>query len=294
MLRLCVFLIFWFSSSVATSSAEIVHSVRYGHDWVDIKGKINLGDDVKFKNLILELARKGVAVSGVGVFSPGGAVYPSLRIGRYIRTLYLGTWAPIEHVPSPFNMNVEFWTRVYQTRYCIMDEKTGMDPKRGMNFNMVTKQCDPNCVCASACFLIWAAGAGTNQVSRNEVPGAMKQRLGIDIHRPYFDPKEYALWPVEDARGRYETIQKVVGGYLRDMEVPETIVRRMFSIPSNQVSRLTHEEALLMNERSLLPPYLDEMYVAKCGEDHEKCGKKFGAEIYFQQIRELEKMDKAQ
>lgn len=277
--------------AVPAPSAEIVHSVRFKHDWVDIKGRINLGDDVKFKNTILALYRKGIEVTGVGVYSPGGAVYPSIKIGRYIRTMYMGTWAPVEYLPMPFNMNVDFWTRVYQTRYCILDEKTGMDPSRGMNFNRVTKQGDPNCVCASACFLIWAAGAGTNQVSRNEVPGAMKQRLAIDIHRPYFDPKEYALWPQQDARARYEAQQSFVETYLREMDVPESIIRRMFSIASNQLSRLTHEEALLMNERSLWPPYLDELYVAKCGEDHEVCGKRFSSQMYSERIRELEKMD---
>jgi hypothetical protein len=292
MRRLLVFAIVWLLSGAEVWSADIVHSMRYGSHFIDIKGRIYVGDDVKFKKTILDLASKGIEVGGVGVFSPGGAVYPSVKIGRYIRTLYLGTWAPTEFVPQSFNLNVEFWTRVYQTRYCVMDEKAGLtDPRRGMTFNVVTKEGDPNCLCASACFLIYAAGAGTKQVPRNEVPGAMKVRLSIDIHRPYFDPKEYALWHVEDARQRYEVVQKVVDTYLREMEVPDAIIRRMFSIPSNQLSRLTNEEALLLNDRSLLPAYLDEMYIAKCGEDHTKCGKEFSRGIYFKRIRELEKMD---
>jgi hypothetical protein len=290
--RLLLIIGLWVSWLVATAhGADVVYFKQFNSDFLHIKGKIDVGDDAKFKNIILSLYKRGIEISGVGVYSPGGAVFPSRKIGRYIRTMYLGTWAPVEFVPQPFNMNVDYWTQVYQTRYCIFDEKTGMDPSRGMNFNRVTRRGDPNCVCASACFLIWAAGAGTRQVSRDEVPGAMKQRLAIDIHRPYFDPKEYALWQHENARERYEALQTAVETYLREMEVPGSIIRRMFSISSNETSRLTHEEALLMNDRSLVPPYLDELYRARCGKDYEVCGKKFWSEVYSARIKELEKMD---
>ena len=118
----------------------------------------------------------------------------------------------------------------------------------------------------------------------------MRNKLNIMIHRPYFDPKEYAKWPQTDAKSRYQAQQKFVEDYLREMEVPDSIIRKMFSISSTDLVALTREEITMMDSRSLWPPYLDELYIARCGKN-EACQEKFVQETYFQKIKELEEMD---
>jgi hypothetical protein len=275
-------------------SAQIFHRTQSGADggytWVYIMGKIEIGDDVRFKSELLNLAKAGIRAYGVYVYSPGGLTYAALKIGRYIRTMYLGSWVPIEYEPFHFNTNIEYWTDFLQSRHCLMVDDNGNFAE--FKYNRVTHVGNPNCICASACFLVWAAGAGTHQqgLPENQVKGAAVPRLSILVHRPYFDPKEYALWPGETAKARYELVEKTVRQYLNEMEVPERVVKKMFSVASTEVVPLTRDEVESMDRRSLWPPYLDEMAIAKCKGD-QVCGAKFGREIYFDRIKELEKME---
>ena len=278
-------------ASVASAAEMRAVKSKTGSTYISILGPIEYGDEVKFKNELLRLAKTGVRVSGVHVYTPGGSVYSAIKIGRYIRKIHLfGTWAPVEYLPFPFNMNTEYWTDYLQSNHCWSHDKRGEYVMTQLN--RVTRRGDQNCICASACFLIWAAGAGVNQQGTNteDVPGAMKAKLSILIHRPYFKPEEYAHWPQKDARSRYEATQRFVEEYLREMEVPDVIIRRMFSIPSNQLSPLTREEIATMDRRSLWPPYLDELYIARCGKN-EACQERFIQEAYFERIKELENMD---
>lgn len=292
MLRTAIALFLYVSSSFLAYSAEVSSAKsKEGQTYIFILGKIEAGDEIKFKNELLRLAKQGGRVSGVSVYSPGGSVPAAIKIGRYIRTIHLfGTWAPIEYLPFKYNMNVDYWTDFLQSNHCFTYDRSGSYVD--MTFNRVTKRGNPNCVCESACFLIWAAGAGVNQQgSRNpEIPGALKIKLSIQIHRPYFNPAEYAKWPQKDAKSRYEAQQRFVEEYLREMEVPEAIIRRMFSIASTELSPMTREEIAMMDARSIWPPYLDELYIARCGKD-EACGNQFAHEVYFERIKELEMMD---
>ncbi len=104
-----------------------------------------------------------------------------------------------------------------------------------------------NCLCASACFFIWAAGS-TREGER------------IYVHRPRLDPKVFDDLP-EKAGDVYATVARDARSYLADMDVPTSIVDRMFDTASTHGSPLTLEELDQMGEA----PYYSEFRISKCG-----------------------------
>jgi len=247
------------------ADAAEIYSQKHpsGWTWIFIVGKIELGDDKRFKDVLLENARKHVMISSVALYSPGGAVEPALRIGRYIHTMRIATIGPYSFKPILNIVNCPY-NNGKLARY---DLKTG----RG----------DPSCTCASACFLIWAAGLGADAHNDNVQPR-------IQIHRIAFDRQIYANLSVEQAQAKYESAEARLVAYLKDMDVPPSVIRRMFSIPSSSISYLTVDELKMM--RGALPPYLAELYDAKCGKN-QKCRDDFEERLYFETVPKLEEMN---
>jgi hypothetical protein len=91
---------------------------------MQIEGRIELGDFVKFEKLIRKLVGK---VRLVNLFSPGGNVTEAIKIGRLVRKLRLSTAAPFQ--PKGFDTF----------------------PYSGANDRK-------NYVCLSSCFFIYIAG----------------------------------------------------------------------------------------------------------------------------------------
>jgi hypothetical protein len=253
----------WFLwSANPTYGADI-----FRHDplpWIYVVGEIEPGDEYKFKSVLQSAINKGIVIGNVAIYSQSGAVEAAIRIGRYIRTMRLRTSAT--YVVEP-----------YETNYCpIYAESTRVDS--GMSFNPKTKQGDPRCLCASACFLIWMGGVGGGKFNIQE---------RILIHRISFKG-QYGKLSEQEARIRYEAAQKRVEEYLKEMGAPDTLIRRMFSIPSSETSYLTKTELGAL--KNLLPPYLEELYDAKCGKDRE-CRDKFERQLYFEAGKVLENMN---
>jgi hypothetical protein len=98
------------------------------------------------------------------------------------------------------------------------------------------------------------------------------------------------LWPGQDAKLRYETVQRAVDSYLKEMEVPDFIIKKMFSVPSTQLAPLSRDEITMIDRRSLWPPYLEEMMLARCSSNTQ-CREQFGRNLYQERLSELEKMD---
>ena len=105
-------------------------------------------------------------------------------------------------------------------------------------------------VCESACFYIWAAGI---------------DRYGEDIgiHRPYFDPQNFARLSPSNASAEYQKLADLVAGKLEGWGIPNLLVRRMLSASSQQVFPLSPEDfQLLRND-----PAFSELLISRCGED---------------------------
>lgn len=106
--------------------------------------------------------------------------------------------------------------------------------------------------CYSACVFIYVAG-----VERDS-------KGTIGLHRPYFDKKYFATLDSIEAKKKYEELKAVSVEYLREMEVSQGIVERIFATGSTEADVLSAEEAnTVLGYRS---PFYEEWLTAKCGK----------------------------
>ena len=85
-----------------------------------------------------------------------------------------------------------------------------------------------NCVCASA----W-------------LPEGERGGDDVYLHRPDFDPKVYRDFP-ENTATAYGDLARSARAYLTDMDVPTSVIDRMFATKSTDATRLTVEELELL------------------------------------------------
>ena len=105
--------------------------------------------------------------------------------------------------------------------------------------------------CASACVFILIAG-----VSRTAWPGA-----AVGLHRPYYEPREFAGLSLSDAEKKYKVLHDFSRRYLEEMEMPTAAIEKMFSISSDDIYYLTTKD----NDRLLVQPSAYSEWIrAKC------------------------------
>jgi hypothetical protein len=212
----------------------------YMHLW----GAIVPGDGEKFKSLVLPYIKRGYLLFNVRVFTGGGDVGAAMAIGDQVRTLQAMTTAPTEFINEPGY--VQCWFVSWAGKGGI-----GYNP----NSNIKTSRAGGGpgwCTCASACFLIWASGSSR---SGNIV--------GIHRIRPN---GTYGNLSVSQAREVYEGIEQHYRDYVSKLNVPATIVDRMFATPYGSMYWLNHSELQLLTST----PYLEELENAKCPPDRTK------------------------
>jgi hypothetical protein len=206
--------------------------------YVNMWGEIEAGDDEKFKSLILPYLRSGHLVFQVNIFSLGGNVATAMKLGDQIRLLQTRTVTAdneafiIDNQIVPSNQALcGFWEGrggyVFWT------------PVRGYNW----------CTCESACFLVWASG--------------VKREGGrIGVHRFYYKGNEFGNLPVQTAREIYQNAQAEFRAYVTKLDVPATIIDRLFATDRYGMYFLTRPEVQLLNST----PYIEEMVYSKCGK----------------------------
>jgi ATP-dependent protease ClpP protease subunit len=105
--------------------------------------------------------------------------------------------------------------------------------------------------CASACVFILIAG-----VSRTALPSA-----AVGLHRPYYEPREFAGLSLSDAEKKYKILHDVTRRYLEEMEMPSAAIEKMFSISSDDVYYITTQD----KDRLLVEPSAYSEWIrAKC------------------------------
>jgi len=92
---------------------------------------------------------------------------------------------------------------------------------------------DENAECSSACILVLAGG-----IHRGALPGA---KLGI--HRPLFQPEEFAELSHLESQDRYSALSAAVRHYLSSMGIADTLFDAMMNVPSRKMEFLTREFA---------------------------------------------------
>lgn len=253
------------------------------HGAIVLIGPIEEGDDEKFRKLaIAEIKKPGGKgpLHAIHIYSPGGNLRTAMKIGEQVNLLQLATYAPeldslpsqrdtaprsgrriCEYIPGEaerlreqrklqraefFRDNEEYRSARAQKRRYVKIESTA----RAWTFDPSNGEGDARCTCASACFFIWAAG------SRRD--GGV-----VEIHRPYFNPVEYATLKPSEARSAYDGLISLSKEYLNMMGVPDGIIARMFSISSAAASYLSVEEMAGLKHN----PAFRELEIAMCGGD---------------------------
>ena len=157
---------------------------------VFFEGKVVAGDYVRLRTLLKE---QGPKVERVYLFSPGGDLGQALQISELIKRLQLRTSGPA------------VW---YDDTVRPVPECRAGRPR------------DPrNCMCASSCFVIWAAGGE-------------RDRSVLAVHRPAFEPEAFGALPLSEAEARYEKLLSRMGEYIDSLRVPADLKEKMLSTPA--------------------------------------------------------------
>jgi hypothetical protein len=219
--------------------------------YLNLWGKVMPGDDKKFRALVLPYIRSGHLLFKVNVFTPGGDVLASMGIGNQIRLLEAMTVAPtrfsqyVNRRPVLTN-NVEcwFWSNSRGKEGLVADNWPNQQFKRDIETDSGASWCD----CASSCFFIWASGIA---------------RTGnwVGIHRFTFNELPFGQLSPTQARTLYTQAEREYRAYLNQLDVPQSIIEKLFATPSTAIHYLTKEELELAKST----PYLEEQTQARCG-----------------------------
>ncbi len=120
--------------------------------------------------------------------------------------------------------------------------------------------------CNSACVFVVAGGRG-----RISSPP-----LKMGLHRPYFDPSEFAGLTAEQAATKYRELEKMVRDYLIVQRVPQATIERMFDTASENIFYLSADE---VNDGAVGEgdPAFDEWLTARCGAVPNEAASAFAA-----------------
>ena len=188
-----------------------------------IRGNIEEGDYLKF---VYILRQNHPFVGAVALVSSGGLVEEALKIGTIVRQYLLETWAPATSQVDGYGLLLHPYPPLSQGTICE----------------------GPACHCASACFLIYAAGASRHG-------GA------LGVHRPTIQSTSFANLQPERASTLYRGLLADIASYLSHMEVPQKYIELMSDTASTDIKWLSVEEAQAMSE----PRSISEWLAASCG-----------------------------
>lgn len=155
------------------------------------------------------------------LISPGGNLQEAIRIGKLFRKYLLSVEAP------------------FGRQFIIGGSVMGLP---GARFSCGGSEC----VCASACALIWFGG-----VHRSREVG---------LHRPRIGDPEFKLLPPEEATAVYQRVLGELEAYLREMEVPRPIIDESVATGSFEIRWVEANEDDLAR-----PPSFAEWEDATCG-----------------------------
>lgn len=224
-----VIFVYFIISPLILNAAEISIEETSGSDpTIFVKGVIKKGDKDKLEKLSRQVVKGGNEVI-ISLNSCGGDMQEALEIGAFIKKLNART--EVEGIISK-NPN---------------EEKTK---------------------CLSACFIIFASGSirdhrGDNILFDKSGQEIIKETPVIGIHRPYFEKKIYSDLSPEEARKKYEKLEKDLREYLKSISIPGEIIDKMFSNSSDEVAYLTKSE--YKEKIGYRQPFFEEWLISKCG-----------------------------
>jgi hypothetical protein len=240
-LPLLFFTLFWSQGAFSLAiGMQIDQNEKLAY--VTLIGPIERGDDSKFRELVLPQLRRNVLIFEISVFSSGGDVATAMALGEQIRTLQTRTISPYYEAVIRNNQKVA----TGKTSCTIWEWKQyGMMPRTDVGKSW--------CECASACFLVWASGA-------------VREGGRMGIHRLYWPGTDFGNLPPAEARVRYKKAQDTFTAYLTKLDVPQSMIDRLFATDSHSMYYLSWPEMQLMQST----PFVEEMTYSRCGKSKKE------------------------
>lgn len=189
---------------------------------ISIMGRIEKGDFAVFRDLYRS---NHPALTQVHLISPGGDAREAMAIGQFLRKYLLRANAPSLVKGSGGSMGA------------LARPGESMCP-------------GPNCICASACALIWF--------------GAVRREGTVGLHRPVIGDVSFPSMEPEEASKGYRQVLGEISDYMAKMEVPPDLIERMVSTDSSEITwtgSRDFRESLILSE----PPSIAEWINSSCG-----------------------------
>jgi hypothetical protein len=185
-----------------------------------LRGAIVQGDDEKLVRFYRE---NHPFLGDFLLISPGGSVDAALNIGRVFRKYLIEAFAPVE-------------------------VSHGLRERPWMNAGgQIVNWCSgQECICASACALIWF--------------GAVEREGEVGLHRPTTDDPTFRALSPADASKTYRRILGNVTAYLDEMEAPKSTIDAMVGTSSSEIRWVDSDTSGLRR-----PPSIAEWEDASCG-----------------------------
>lgn len=206
------------NQSAIALSMNVQSDARNRLLYVNLWGRIEEGDDVRFRRIITPLLQSEYALFRVTISSVGGDVEAAMGIARQIRVLRAHTRGPFISASG--------------RPECVFSQTSGFDRRATPD--------DPagsGCTCASACFFIWAAG---NRREGNY----------LGVHR-FSYPNERV------SAARYSFDKRRMTDDLLRFDVPFSIIQRMFETDNDDMHFLTQVEVERVTSTPGLSAYID-------------------------------------
>jgi hypothetical protein len=181
-----------------------------------MEGEIVVGDFARLKAL-----SKSRLIDILKLRSPGGDVIEALKISDFLNDKLITAKIPLT---------------LFITDSPNCSDEGLQDPS--------------NCVCYSACSVIW-------------MTAPMRMGDYIGVHRPRFDNKYFANLNANEAQAKYSELINGLTTFLRQHDVPESIVTKMMSVSSGDNYMLQEQE---VKSVGAMRPFLDEMLLARCAD----------------------------
>jgi len=172
-----------------------------------LRGNIVRGDFEKISNL----TRRPNIVRRVFLVSQGGIVSESIRIGELLRNLGVETIAPdlLTHEVVGNRVARRATPYIYLAGPNILDHSLICSGSQ-------------NCICASACVLVWASGI--NRTGNH-----------LGLHRPSFSDQGSGNLSLQDAQELYRRTEISMRSYLSRMEIPDHMINIIMNTDSRRL-----------------------------------------------------------
>lgn len=214
------------NSNLVSHAAEVWLDKRDTYNQVVVlEGVIEKGD---FQRLSAVLGEVGPFIGDIWLYSPGGDAYEAMRIGELVNALRLRTVSPYVTVDDR-----------------VLDDTILIEDCSPRSYIIVPRD-KANCVCASACSLIWLGGV----VRKNSL---------LRIHRPKLAEQEFAQLTTDEAQKRYALMSADIEKYLIKYSFPKEAIEMMRNTPSYELKTYY---AIEIEGRV---PFFDELVAARCG-----------------------------